>query len=122
MAKKLIAVKKIQVPRHILTPSNVREMSLLQELQHPNIVRLISPVWIEDGRLCLALEYFPATLQEHIQMKRNKYLEWRKPCLQQILRVVDFCYAQQVLHRCLKLQNIRADTSGVRLLHNAPYS
>ncbi|PIA46904.1 hypothetical protein AQUCO_01500441v1 [Aquilegia coerulea] len=111
-SNKSVVIKKIPIPRNILSPRNVREISLLLELKHPNIVQLLEPVAVMEEQLCLVFECFGWDLQEHMQTKPERYPTLRKSFLQQMLEAVAFCHSKDVIHRDLKPANILVDTNA----------
>lgn len=95
----------------------IREISLLKELDHPNIVRL-NDVVHEEKKLTLVFEYLDEDLKKYIDENGGQIpLETTKYFLYQLLVGVSFCHERKVLHRDLKPQNllINKDTLQLKL-------
>lgn len=90
-------------------------MSLLQSLQHENIVRFVSIYWEENDRIYLIFEYMMQDLNFYITECEPKGL--RLSVLQsyfyQIVNGLAFCHSRAALHRDLKPENILIDCCGV---------
>ncbi|KAI4455055.1 cell division protein kinase [Holotrichia oblita] len=92
----------------------IREISLLKELRHPNIVSL-QDVLMEEARLYLIFEYLTMDLKKYIdKIERGKMMDPRlvKSYLHQINEAILFCHRRRVLHRDLKPQNLLITKDG----------
>ncbi|XXG80946.1 hypothetical protein AAC387_Pa09g1698 [Persea americana] len=115
-----VALKKIRLEQgNEGVPSTaIREISLLKEMQHGNIVRLQDVVHGEK-RLHLVFEYLDLDLKKHMdscpELAKNPRLI--KTFLCQILRGITYCHSHRVLHRDLKPQNLLIDrgTNSLKL-------
>ncbi|KFQ38153.1 Cyclin-dependent kinase 3 [Mesitornis unicolor] len=111
----LVALKKIRL--HVETegvPSTaIREISLLKELKHPNIVRLLDVVHSQK-KLCLVFEYLNQDLKKYIDSFGTGLLppSLVKNYLFQLLQSVNFCHLHRVIHRDLKPQNLLINEAG----------
>lgn len=95
----------------------VREISLLQELQHPNVVRLIEPV-TDGGRLSLVFEFFDKDLKVMLDQRATPIVGPKlKDLVFQLLSAVHACHSRRIVHRDIKLANILVskDESIVKL-------
>ncbi|VDN24385.1 unnamed protein product [Gongylonema pulchrum] len=113
---KYVAIKKIHTPdgEEGIPATTVREISLLRELAHPNIVALDEFV-LEEKYTYLIFEYLPTDLQEFIRSHSDGQLIDRaiqKQYTYQILQAICFCHQRGVLHRDLKPENILLDEKG----------
>jgi serine/threonine protein kinase len=110
----IIALKKIRLDAEDegVPSTAIREISLLKELQHTNIVRLKDVVHAEN-KLYLVFEFLDQDLKKYMDSTPNG-LESRtiKSYLYQICRGISFCHAHRVLHRDLKPQNLLIDRNG----------
>ncbi|BDA48672.1 Cyclin-dependent kinase A-1 [Coccomyxa sp. Obi] len=110
----VITLKKLKMEREGEgVPGNaIREIALLKELQHPNIVRLRDVLW-DNYRLYLIMDYVELDLREHMdQNPESSDIDNVKSYLYQILKAMQFCHAHRVLHRDLKPQNILYDRAS----------
>lgn len=114
---KLVAIKKIRMESEDegVPSTAIREISLLKELVHPNIVSLFE-VLMEESRLYLIFEFLCMDLKKYLDTFTNdKYMEPAqvKSYLYQITQAILFCHKRRVLHRDLKPQNLLIDANGV---------
>lgn len=72
----IVAMKKIRLESDDegIPSTAIREISLLKELTHPNIVSLID-VLMEESRLYLIFEYLTMDLKKYMDSLGNKQLE-----------------------------------------------
>ncbi|KAM1018607.1 hypothetical protein ACFX13_040830 [Malus domestica] len=115
-----IALKKIRLEQEDegVPSTAIREISLLKEMQHGNIVRLQDVVHSEK-RLYLVFEYLDLDLKKHMDSTPEFAKDPRqiKMFLYQILRGIAYCHSHRVLHRDLKPQNLLIDrrTNALKL-------
>ncbi|KAI3693373.1 hypothetical protein L6452_33208 [Arctium lappa] len=115
-----IALKKIRLEQEDegVPSTAIREISLLKEMQHENIVRLHDVVH-SDKRLYLVFEYLDLDLKKHMDScpEFSKDPRLVKMFLYQILRGIAYCHSHRVLHRDLKPQNLLIDhrTNALKL-------
>ncbi|CAB0038924.1 unnamed protein product [Trichogramma brassicae] len=113
----IVAMKKIRLESEDegVPSTAIREISLLKELKHPNIVSLMD-VLMEESKLYLIFEYLTMDLKKYMdQLGNGKLMEPSlvKSYLYQITRAILFCHQRRVLHRDLKPQNLLIDNKGV---------
>ncbi|CAN1753461.1 Cell division control protein 2 homolog A [Linum perenne] len=128
-----IALKKIRLEQEDegVPSTAIREISLLKEMQHGNIVSLCIGYRLQDvvhseKRLYLVFEYLDLDLKKHmdscpefgkdpriVKVSTNFF----KTFLYQILRGIAYCHSHRVLHRDLKPQNLLIDrrTNALKL-------
>ncbi|XP_062098982.1 cell division control protein 2 homolog 2 [Humulus lupulus] len=115
VTNKTIALKKIRLEQEDegVPSTAIREISLLKEMQHGNIVRLQDVVHSEK-RLYLVFEYLDLDLKKFMDSSPNfsKDLQQIRLFLYQILRGIAYCHSHRVLHRDLKPQNLLIDRSN----------
>jgi len=109
-----VALKKIKLEAEDegVPSTAIREISLLKELRHNNVVRLLEVIHSES-KLHLVFEFLEQDLKTYMD-KLNDSLshEVVKSYLQQLLLGVAFCHAHRVLHRDLKPQNLLLNSNG----------
>jgi serine/threonine protein kinase len=87
----------------------IREVALLKELNHPNVVRL-EDVFCRPGKLILAFNYSENDLKKHMRAQHGRLSPTSvKNFLYQLCRGIEFCHANRVIHRDLKPQNLLVD-------------
>lgn len=113
----VVALKKIKLNNSDtdedgVPSSSLREIGLLKDLKHPNVLRLL------DVQICETNLYL---VFEHLDLDLKKLLDRHKcglpPLLVktymwQLLQGLAYCHAHRVLHRDLKLQNLLVDRKG----------
>jgi len=113
-AGELYALKTIRLEAEDegIPSTAIREISLLKELQHPNIVRLCDVIHTER-KLMLVFEYLDQDLKKLIDMCVGGLdAETTRSFLYQLLRGTAYCHQHRVLHRDLKPQNLLTNTAG----------
>jgi calcium-dependent protein kinase len=88
-----------------------RELKLLKDVDHANIVRLFS-VYESSAYMYFVMELcLGGHLGNLIARQPNKYLdeEWARKLCQQILSAVSHLHSRGIAHRDIKLQNILID-------------
>uniref|UniRef100_A0A6V1T4R7 Cyclin-dependent kinase 2 homolog n=1 Tax=Heterosigma akashiwo TaxID=2829 RepID=A0A6V1T4R7_HETAK len=114
VTNEIIALKKIRLEAEDegIPSTAIREISLLKELQHPNIVRLYDVVHTER-KLTLVFEYLDQDLKKYLDVCESG-LEPAilQSFLYQLLRGVAYCHHHRVLHRDLKPQNLLINREG----------
>jgi len=104
----MVALKKIRLEAEDegIPSTAIREISILKELQHPNIVRLHDVIHTEK-KLTLVFEFCDEDLKKHLDQATNGLTPQAiKMYLFQLLAGVAFCHDRRVLHRDLKPQNL----------------
>ncbi|WP_437282756.1 protein kinase [Sorangium sp. So ce375] len=92
-----------------------REMQVIAQLSHPNIVRLLDAGRLPEGELYLALEYVDGeTLTARCQRTRGVEPNEAKRLMLQVLDAIGFAHERGVVHRDLKPHNIMVAGSGKR--------
>lgn len=111
----IVALKKVKLHHNDtdgIPSSSLREIGILKDLKHPNVVRLL------DVQMCPTSIYL---VFEHLELDLKKLLNKYKDGLQpllvkhymwQLLQGLAYCHAHRVLHRDLKLQNLLVDRVG----------
>jgi len=111
----LVALKKIRLESEDEgTPSTaVREVSILKQLQHPNIVQLYEVIHTETS-LTLVFEYLDQDLKNYLDACGDKGIDEYtiKSFLYQLLQGIAHCHKNHILHRDLKPQNLLINMEG----------
>lgn len=104
-----IAMKKmnIDLEREGVPTTTLREVALLKELNHPNIVRL-HDVIVTEKKLYLIFEFLERDLRKVLDNQVLSPEQVRK-IMQQILQALTFCHTRRFMHRDLKPENILVD-------------
>ncbi|KPI35756.1 Carbon catabolite-derepressing protein kinase [Cyphellophora attinorum] len=85
-----------------------REISYLQLLRHPHIIKLYSVINTKTD-IYMVLEYVPMELFDYI-VKHGRLGENRaRKLFQQIICAVEYCHRHKIVHRDLKPENLLLD-------------
>ncbi|KAF2027113.1 Pkinase-domain-containing protein [Setomelanomma holmii] len=130
--QRVVALKKIRLEAEDegVPSTAIREISLLKEMNDPNIVRLLNIVHADGHKLYLVFEFLDCDLKKYMealpvsQGGRGKALPegsglagkalvmddaMVKKFMMQLCQGVRYCHAHRVLHRDLKPQNLLID-------------
>ncbi|EEB06770.1 CMGC/CDK/CDK5 protein kinase Pef1 [Schizosaccharomyces japonicus yFS275] len=111
----IVAIKDIKVDPEEGTPSTaIREISLMKELKHPNIMELLDVVHLEN-KLMLVFEFMEKDLKKYMDaygVDGALALGQVKNFIHQLLKGVAFCHENRILHRDLKPQNLLINHRG----------
>lgn len=109
MSNEIVALKEIHLDAEEGTPSTaIREISLMKELRHTNIVRLHDVIHTES-RLLLVFEFMEQDLKKYMDnhgVKGALDPATIRSFMFQLLKGTAFCHENRVLHRDLKPQNL----------------
>jgi len=111
----IIALKKIRMESEDegIPSTAVREISILKQLDHPNIVHLHDVILTETS-LTLVFEYLDQDLKNYLDACGDKGIDEYtvKSFLYQLLQGINYCHEHRVLHRDLKPQNLLINMDG----------
>jgi cyclin-dependent kinase len=110
----IVALKKIRLEAEDegIPSTAIREISLLKELQHPNIVRLFDVVHTER-KLTLVFEFLDQDLKKYLDIcDAGLELPILKSFLYQLLAGIAHCHSRRILHRDLKPPNLLLNREG----------
>jgi cyclin-dependent kinase len=130
-----VALKKIRLEAEDegVPSTAIREISLLKEMNDPNIVRLFDIVHADGHKLYLVFEFLDLDLKKymealpvseggrgkalpngsHINMNQLGLGEAMvKKFMAQLVEGVRYCHSHRILHRDLKPQNLLIDREG----------
>ncbi|GFO11454.1 hypothetical protein PoB_003795900 [Plakobranchus ocellatus] len=113
---KHVALKKIRLDAESegVPSTAIREIALLKELEHMNVVRLLDVVHCES-KLYLVFEYLTKDLKKYMDsFPPSEHLNPAliKSYMFQLLSGISYCHSHRVLHRDLKPQNLLIDMEG----------
>ena len=132
---RIVALKKIRLEAEDegVPSTAIREISLLKEMNDPNIVRLLNIVHADSHKLYLVFEYLDLDLKKYMEAlpvsdggKAKAFPEGSgadlgrlglgdamvKKFMSQLIEGVRYCHSHRVLHRDLKPQNLLIDRDG----------
>ncbi|KAI9887697.1 MAG: Cyclin-dependent kinase catalytic subunit [Watsoniomyces obsoletus] len=132
---RIVALKKIRLETEDegVPSTAIREISLLKEMNDPNIVRLLNIVHADGHKLYLVFEFLDLDLKKYMEALpvneggRGKALpdgsgpelgrlglgnDMVKKFMAQLIEGIRYCHSHRVLHRDLKPQNLLIDRDG----------
>lgn len=110
----IVALKRVRLDEDDegVPSSALREICLLKELKHKNIVRLYD-VLHSDKKLTLVFEHCDQDLKKYFDSLNGEIdPDVVKSFMYQLLRGLAFCHSHNVLHRDLKPQNLLINKNG----------
>ncbi|KAI8885581.1 protein serine/threonine kinase [Backusella circina FSU 941] len=113
-SNQVVALKRIRLDNEEegVPCTAIREISLLKELKHHNILRLYDVLHTEK-KLTLVFEYLDSDLKKFLDSCGGDIdVITLKQLMYQLLKGVAFCHAHRVLHRDLKPQNLLINKKG----------
>lgn len=97
---------KIEEEKEGFPASTIREIGVLKELSHLNVVRLHNVIYYKM-KIILVFEYCERDLHDYIHSRTSRFsLLEVKQMLYQILKGVDYLHKKNYFHRDLKPQNV----------------
>ena len=132
---RIVALKKIRLEAEDegVPSTAIREISLLKEMNDPNIVSLLNIVHADGHKLYLVFEFLDLDLKKYMEALpvsdggRGKALpegsnldmqrlglgkDMVKKFMAQLVEGIRYCHSHRVLHRDLKPQNLLIDRAG----------
>ncbi|TMW60857.1 hypothetical protein Poli38472_000899 [Pythium oligandrum] len=110
----VVALKRIRLETEDdgIPSTALREISVLRELEHPNIVRLLDCLQ-ENGKLFLVFEFVDKDLKRFMEHRPGQLdIPLIKGLLYQLLRGLAFSHSRGIMHRDLKPQNLLVSLNG----------
>ncbi|RLV88729.1 hypothetical protein DV515_00015346 [Chloebia gouldiae] len=113
LTENLVALKEIRLEHEEGAPCTaIREVSLLKNLKHANIVTLHDIIHTERC-LTLVFEYLDNDLKQYLENCGNLMSVHNvKIFMFQLLRGLAYCHGRKILHRDLKPQNLLINERG----------
>ncbi|KAJ5066846.1 hypothetical protein M0811_03190 [Anaeramoeba ignava] len=110
----IVALKKIRLEMDDegIPSTAIREISILRQLKHENIVNLLDVVCTRD-KLYLIFEFVDHDLKAHMDSVGKLDPLVIKSYMHQLLEGLLFCHSRAIIHRDLKPQNLLINSSGV---------
>jgi len=107
----IVAMKESKDSNDDGVPSTaIREIALVKELSHPNVVKLLD-VFCSTKKLLLVFEFIEHDLKKYMKSVRSALKpEVIQSLSYQLCDGIQFCHANRILHRDLKPQNLLIDS------------
>ena len=97
---------KLDAQKEGVPSTAIREIALLKELVHPNVVRILD-VFCNPNMLVLVFEFLENDLKKYMKALNGPLSPSTvNNFAYQLCRGVEFCHANRIIHRDLKPQNL----------------
>jgi len=97
---------KLEAQEEGVPSTAIREIALLKELHHVNVVRLLD-VFCKPSMLVLVFELLENDLKKYMKSQHGRLTPAVVKMLSfQLCRGVEFCHASRIIHRDIKPQNL----------------
>ncbi|PVU96840.1 hypothetical protein BB561_000946 [Smittium simulii] len=114
----IVALKEITLDPEEGAPSTaIREISLMKELDHPNVIKLLDVIHTET-KLMLVFEFMERDLKKYMDLNGNRgaldplTVKW---FMFQLMSGIDYIHEFRVLHRDLKPQNLLINKGQLKI-------
>lgn len=113
---RIVAMKKIRLEAEDegVPSTAIREISLLKEMNDPNIVKLFNII-AEGHKVYLVFEFLDLDLKKYMEAIPSGMglgEDMVKRFMNQLVSGVKYCHSHRILHRDLKPQNLLIDKEG----------
>jgi len=112
------AMKQMKLGSHSeegVPSTAIREVAILKELTHENIVQLLD-VFCKPGELILVFELLSSDLKKHMKSLGGKLQPNQvRDFAWQLLKGLEFCHANRIIHRDLKPQNLLIESGRLKI-------
>jgi serine/threonine protein kinase len=109
--KEVVAIKKLTLQmRDGIEATTIREVSLLRQFKHENIIKLLD-FFPRAGKMYLVLELMQSDLKQRMRSVELP-VTLIKSYIHQIMKALAFCHANRIMHRDVKPENILIGSSG----------
>jgi serine/threonine protein kinase len=106
-----VKVMKLGSDEEGVPATAIREVALLKELSHRNVVQLLD-VFCKPSKLVLVFEYLENDLKKYMKSLGMRLSPSTvKSLAYQLCCGIEFCHSNRVIHRDLKPQNLLIDSS-----------
>jgi serine/threonine protein kinase len=117
----MFALKEIANCRDVPSRDVEREVSTMQSLSHPNIVKYLGANTTPNGTLQIFMEYvtgrsLASRLKEYYSPVSPMPIIQVQHCVRQLLEGLSYLHGQNIIHRDIKAANVLCSTDGVMKL------
>jgi serine/threonine protein kinase len=110
----IVALKCIHLDQEEegIPPTSIREISILKELHHPNVVDL-REVINSQGKLTLVFEFMDSDLKKFMDVQKGPLPDnLIRSYAYQMIAGLCYCHCHRIIHRDLKPQNLLINQVG----------
>lgn len=108
-----IKIMKFEQEENGISQSNLREVSIMKEIDHPNLLK-IKDFFIQDKKILIVSEYMKYDVFNFMYNKLRKPLKKDLICSYafQLLCGLFYLHSHRIVHRDLKLSNLLINSEG----------
>jgi cyclin-dependent kinase len=121
-SNRIVALKRIKLDGEDegIPSTAIREISILKELSHPNVVDLVDchieePKGAVLRKLWLVFEFVDVDLKRFTKARGSIEPGTVKSFAHQLLSGLEYCHMRRIVHRDLKPQNLLIEEASLRL-------
>ena len=109
-----IKIMKLEQEENGISQSNLREVSIMKSIDHPNLLR-IKDVFFERNMILIISEFIKYDVYNYMYCKLRKPLNEQLICSYafQLLCGLFHLHSHRIVHRDLKLANLLIDSEGM---------
>lgn len=109
----IVALKRIKLDDDDdgVPSTAIREISLLNEMHHENIIELRDVVFNQQKQLYLAFDFLDKDLRRYMDCVGLLPCQFVKHCMKQILQGMQATHEQRILHRDMSQLNLETDAA-----------
>ncbi|KAI8099904.1 CMGC/CDK/CDC2 protein kinase [Halteromyces radiatus] len=109
-----VAIKKFTYRKNGISSSTLREIALLRELNHQNIIRLQNVIMNETD-IYMVMDYYDSDLKDYMRSTGRSGMtpQHVKSFLYQILDGLQYLHSHRIIHRDLKPENLLINRLGM---------
>ncbi|KAI4517437.1 Pkinase-domain-containing protein [Schizophyllum commune Loenen D] len=115
ITNELVALKETTLDEeHGIPYTAMREVTLLRDLKHPNVIRLREAI-ITESLLTLVFDFCNCDLKQYMQKHGNCGAlppDVARSFMKQLLEGTAYCHESNVIHRDLKPENVFVNSKG----------
>lgn len=92
----------------------IREVSILKSICHPNVIKLHA-LFRSNNKVYIYMDYAPRTLTDYIANDSHTNNNLLKYYMFQLIKALEFCHDNNIIHRDIKPDNILLFNDHLRL-------
>lgn len=108
----IVALKKVRMNHQGITLHCIREINILKDLNHENIIKLKDIKFKNEKSLYLILEYMENDISGLLEFQQFKHEEIQY-IMREICKGIEYIHDKGIIHRDIKSSNILMNSNGL---------